>query len=265
MSRARWILAFSSLAALASDDAVERLKNTKLTIAQRNDACYELRSRRDNAVLTAMRDSLTDETVRACAARSLVASGAREQLREALADENPHVRAIAADSLGQLKDPADVARLAKIARDPSPAVGLAALNGLAHYPMPLVVDALIELGQTADSIGWMALEQALPSRDPRLLQLARERLSMPDIPSRLSSIRIIAALGDASDISRLKPITAATEEASASGRGFGFLPAINLARVARTAIAQIEARQQSVRREGAHQEAGRARTRTRSE
>jgi hypothetical protein len=58
-------------------------------------------------------------------------------------------------------------------------------------------------------------------------------------------MRVIGAFGDASDLTELEKIAkSGPESLSQRARGFGFMPAINLARAAQSAIAAIQARQQ---------------------
>jgi hypothetical protein len=47
-------------------------------------------------------------------------------------------------------------------------------------------------------------------------------------------------MGDASDVPLLRELARESEPVSARGRGFGFMPAIDVARAARNAIARIE-------------------------
>jgi hypothetical protein len=56
-------------------------------------------------------------------------------------------------------------------------------------------------------------------------------------------MKVIGATGDPSDLPALRKIAAAnTETLSQRGRGFGFMPPINLGRSAQSAMAAIEAR-----------------------
>jgi hypothetical protein len=55
---------------------------------------------------------------------------------------------------------------------------------------------------------------------------------------------VIGAFGDASDSAELNKIARSTpENLSQRNRGFGFMPAINLARAAQSAMASIQSRQ----------------------
>src|SRR5712692_5909983 len=81
---------------LAQEAAVTRLLDDKLTVAQRNDARYELRGVKSPEVIAAMARALEHPKVRACAARSLREAGAVGELKNALAESDPEVRAVAA-------------------------------------------------------------------------------------------------------------------------------------------------------------------------
>ena len=62
---------FCAGALAAADDPVGRMLNEKLTVAQRNNACFALRGNRSHEVIAAMRGALASDVVRACAARNL--------------------------------------------------------------------------------------------------------------------------------------------------------------------------------------------------
>ena len=56
-------------------------------------------------------------------------------------------------------------------------------------------------------------------------------------------MRVIGAFGDAFDLAELDKIAkSAPENLSQRNRGFGFMPAINLARAAQSAIVSIQSR-----------------------
>ena len=69
-------------AATADDDRVATMLNEKLTVAQRNDACFALRGNRSPEVISAMRGALASQPVRPCASRNLRAAGAIDEFRE---------------------------------------------------------------------------------------------------------------------------------------------------------------------------------------
>jgi hypothetical protein len=94
-------------------------------------------------------------------------------------------------------------------------------------------------------IGDMALDR-LSQLDPATaLSIGRALLASSQVPDRLYAMRVIGAFGDASDLAALEKISkSAPENLSQHNRGFGFMPAINLARAAQSAIASIQSRNQ---------------------
>lgn len=245
--RAVLIFALLSSGAGAVDvgTLIERALNKSLTGAQRNDACYELRGNKTPDALKAARQMLADEAVRACGAKNLFAAGEKTLLLNAIEDQEPDVRSIAAHTLGALKDPEMIPALASVARDPVPLVALSGLQALSVYDDPAVAGYLLEIGAKRDGVGLLALEQALRFREPKLLPIARELVSSKEIPQQLTALRILGDLGDATDLPALKKLAAKEEPLTANSRGFGLMPVISIARVARASSAKIEARTQT--------------------
>ena len=56
------------------------------------------------------------------------------------------------------------------------------------------------------------------------------------------ALAIIADLGDTEDLPKLKELAAHSDPQYSRGRGFGFMPPIDVARAAQTAIDKITAR-----------------------
>ena len=108
---------------------IAKMQDPSLTVAQRNNACYELRGVDAPEAVKAMRRSLNDGKVRSCAGLNLRAVGAIEELKDALADENPETRALAARLLGAFEKPELLPLIAAAARDP---------------PIPLAVCQLVD-------------------------------------------------------------------------------------------------------------------------
>ena len=233
-----------SIAATAADQAtlLDQSSNPKLTSAQRNDACFALRGDRTPDVKARLLELLADETLRSCAARNLQQIAATAELAKAATHAQSDVRAVAIDALGRLQDPTQIPLLSSAARDPNAMVSLSGLQALALLDQPAALDALLQLAQTSDSVGLMALEGALRFRSPRVLAQARKLLEISEIPARLTALRIIGELGDTSDLAALKALTPRDEEMTAGPRGFGLMPPISIARLARMAMTRIEAR-----------------------
>jgi HEAT repeat protein len=238
------LLVFLFLAATlaAADDPVSRLLNPKLTASQRNDGCFALRNDHSPAVNAAMRTALASEPVRACAARHLREAGAIELLQDALSAPEPDVRATAARELGSFERPELLEPLAKAARDPNALVATNAVMGLGQYRSRVALPYLLELAKAGGAAGIVALSYAARFRDPATLPLSRNLLTGTDVPAKLLAIRVIADLGDAQDLPRLREIAAKSDPVPIRTRGFGLMPAIDLARAAKYAIAAIQGR-----------------------
>ncbi len=126
-----------------------RMMDPKLTVAQRNDACYELRGVSTPEVIGVMRKALADPKVRACAGTNLRKAGAVDVLKDALADEDFEVRALAARELGGFEDRALLPVLAAAAHDPQLIVAANAIEGLANYRDPMVVPYLLDIARAS--------------------------------------------------------------------------------------------------------------------
>jgi HEAT repeat protein len=227
--------AFLVLALLA------RMQNASLTVAQRNDACYALRGGASPAITAAMRRALDDATVRACAGINLRVAVAIAELTDALNDSDPQVRALAARQLGAFERPELLEPLAAAARDSQLIVAANAVAGLADYRDPVVVPYLLEIAKMGGIVGAAALNRALEFRDARVPEIARNLLNRPDVSDKLTGIRALAQMGDASDLPKLKEIARTeTQAVAAQNRGFGLMPAISLSKAAQTAIQSIE-------------------------
>ena len=234
------LLCASSLA--AENDAVARLLNSKGTVSQRADACFELRGEKSPAVAAAMRKVLEVNSLRACAGRNLREAGALAELKDALADENPDVRAIAARELGTFGRPDLLDALSKAAWDPNMMVSTSAMQGLAEYQIPAVVPYLIDLAKSGGLVGAMALRRAAQFKDPAVLPVARQLLGGNEATARLDAIRVLADLGGASDVDALQKIAERNEQLSVTGRGFGMMPGVDLSKAAANAVESIKAR-----------------------
>ncbi|MCX6594383.1 MAG: HEAT repeat domain-containing protein [Acidobacteria bacterium] len=242
--RALLLITAFSIAAAAADRAtlLDQASNPKLNSAQRNDACFALRGDSTAAAKARMLELLADEALRACAARNLQQIAATAELATAASHAQPDVRAVAIDALGRLQDPAQIPLLINAARDPNAMVSMSGLQALALLDQPEALNALLQLAHTSDTVGLMALEAALRFRSPRVLVRARELLAINEIPARLAALRVIGELGDPSDLTALKALAPQDEEMTAGPRGFGLMPPISIARLARTAMTRIEAR-----------------------
>jgi HEAT repeat protein len=220
-----------------------RMMDPSLNVAQRNNACFELRGSRDPEVIAAMRKALNDTTVRACAGTNLRRAGAVAELTDALGDSNFEVRALAARELGAFEKPELLPLLTAAAHDPQLLVGINAVEGVADYRDVLVLPYLLEIARSGGLVGTAALDRAATFHDPRVLETARALLGSKDVSDKLAAMRVIGAMGDSTDVPKLREIQEKeTGMVSASGRGFGLIPAISLSRAAETTIEKITAR-----------------------
>jgi len=233
---------FSAAALCAADDQIGKMLNDKLTDAQRNDACYALRNNHSTEVIAAMRGALASESVRACAARNLREAGAIDELKRALNAPEPEVRAVAARELGYFERPDLIDPLLKAAHDPNMLVATNAVMGLGQYHDRSVFPYLLELAGGSGAAGVAALSRAARFDEPATLPTARKLLSSSDVARKLLAIMIVGDCGDSGDLPRLREIALKSEPLGPPSRGFGLLPALDLARAARSAVETIEKR-----------------------
>ncbi len=215
---------------------------TELTVAQRNDACFALRGQRSAEVVAEMRRWIEDPVVRTCAARNLREAGAVDALIDALEHGAPDTRVAAAHELAALRDARALAPLGSAALDPNALVAASAIGALGDYENPAALPYLLKAAGSTTVAGIAALEQAARLHDPAVLAPARAVLEKGDVAAKVVALAIVSDLGDASDLPRLRELAAHSEPVSVRGRGFGFMPAIDLARAARIAMDRIAAR-----------------------
>ncbi len=224
---------------------ITRMQDAALSVAQRNNACYELRGVAAPEAVQAFRKALSDTAVRPCAGLNLRAASAIPELQDALADPDYEVRAIAARLLGTFEKPELLPVLASAAHDPMMIVSTNAVEGLANYrDQQLVVPVLLDIAKDGGIVGTAALNRALAFGDPRAIAVARGLLDRSDVSDKLAAMRVLAQLGDSTDLPKLQAIIKEDTSGAVAGqnRGFGFVPAISLTRAAQTTIASIEKR-----------------------
>lgn len=241
--RTLWLTMAAAAALRADGGALERMRNAKLSVAQRNDACFELRAEKSTEVAGAMREMLADEQVRQCAVKFLREAGATEQIVTALHDANPEVRAAAVASIGSPVNPEFVPMLAEAARDGNLLVSVSAVEALSREPSDASRATMVRLAGMDTPSGKMAFEKLVSAGHAEALPLARQWMDRADVASRLAAIGGLGALGDRSDLEKLREAALHTGRVSPNGRGFGLLPPIDLGRAAQTAIVQIERRE----------------------
>jgi HEAT repeat protein len=216
------------------------MMDPSLNVAQRNNACFELRGSTEAEVVTGMRKALADPVVRACAGTNLRKASAIAELKDALGDPNFEIRALAAREIGGFEKPELLPMLTAAARDPQMLVGINAVEGLANYRDPIVLPYLLELAKDGGLVGTAALDRAQVFHDPRVLATARVLLGSKDVSDKLAAMRVIGAAGDESDVPKLREVQEReTGMVSTAARGFGLIPSISLSRAAQTTIEKI--------------------------
>jgi HEAT repeat protein len=226
----------------AADDPVGRMLDEKLTVTQRNNACFALRGNRAHDVLAAMRGAMASEAVRACAARNLREAGAVDELKSALHAPEPEVRAAAAREIGSFERPDLIDVLVTAAHDPNLLVAGNAVMGLSQYHDRAVLPKLLDLAAGGGPVGVAALSRAAQLDEPAALAVARKLLSDKDPAGKLIALPIVGDCGDAGDLPKLRELAAKSQPVGTRGRGFGLLPALDISRAAQSAIEGIEKR-----------------------
>jgi hypothetical protein len=237
-------LVLPMIAAASDDPASGRMLDTKLTAAMRNNACFSLRGDISAEAIDAETKGLRDIKVRACSAENLRRAGAIEPLKAALTEENPEVRAIAARMLGTFERPELAPLIAKAGEDSQMLVATNAIEGLSYYHDHTAAPYFLVLAKRTGVVGSLAIEQLIKLNEPKALDLGRDLVKSSDPADLLAAMRILGSMGAKSDIPSLEDVAKRFPDplSTSSGRGFGLMPAINLARAARTSIEQIHAR-----------------------
>jgi HEAT repeat protein len=241
-----WIFWLAPVLAIgANQTPLEQLFDGKLNSSQRATACFELRGNSEPEVVRALGKALEDPVLLSCAADNLRIAGAIDTLKQALSNQDAGVRAAAVRELGTFQRSDLLDAISREAQDENLLVATNALNGLSEYQDPAVIPFLASLAKKGGMIGDMALDRLTQLQSATALGIARELLASSQVPDRLYAMRVIGAFGDASDLVELNKIAKSSpEKLSQRARGFGFMPAINLARAAQSAIATIQSRQQ---------------------
>ena len=236
------LILFCAGALAAADDRVGRMLDEKLTVAQRNNACFALRGSRSPEVVAALRGAMSSGVVRACAARNLREAGAVDEIAGALSAPEPEVRAVAARELGAFERPELIDVLVKAAHDPNLLVATNAVMGLGQYHDRAVLLKLLDLAAGGGAVGVTALSRAAQFDEPAALPVARKLLSGIDPAGKLIALVIVADCGDSGDLPRLRELAAKSETVGTRGRGFGLMPALDVSRAAKNAIESIQKR-----------------------
>jgi HEAT repeat protein len=189
--------------------------------------------------VAAMRASLENTRLQACAAANLRVAGASKELLDALSASDPTARAVAARELGAMQKPVFIAPLRKAADDRDLLVASNAIEGLVRYEDHSTAPQLREIALMGGVLTSLALDTLIDWHDPEVLAIGR-KLIIRDAPGdQLAGIRAIGLTGDESDLSKLKELSKDDKTLASGGRGFGLMPAISISRAAKIAIRNI--------------------------
>lgn len=215
------------------------MMDTNATVAQRSNACYALRGQQSAEVVSALTHALADKTVRACAARGLREAHAVDALVAGLNAADVDTQMAAARELGELRDPRSLDVLGRVALSDNVLLASSAISALGAYEPKAALPYLLRAAAQPTVSGVAALELAARSLDPAVVLLARRVLEAGDVATQVIALAIIADLGDAADLPKLRRLAAHSDPVYSRGRGFGFMPPIDVARAAQTAIDKI--------------------------
>jgi HEAT repeat protein len=157
-------------------------------------------------------------------------------------DRDPGARAAAARELGATRKPEFLPALLAAARDRDVLVASNAIEGLMRYQDHSSAPQLREVALLGGIQTALALDILIDWHDPEVITIGRELIAGKQPADELAGIRAVGLTGDTSDLPRLKELMKNDVEMNAGSRGFGFMPAISLARAARTAVENIQAR-----------------------
>jgi HEAT repeat protein len=145
----------------------------------------------------------------------------------------------AARELGELHNTRALEGLGNLALSENVLLASSAISALGGYEPHLALPYLLRAAGQASISSVAALELAARSHDPAVLTVARHVLDKSDVAAKVVSLAIIADLGDAGDLPKLRELAAHSDPVYSRGRGFGFMPPIDIARAAKTAIDKI--------------------------
>jgi HEAT repeat protein len=217
----------------------EQFLDIKANYTMRNESCLALRGNTDPEILAAMRASLENTQLQACAAANLRVAGASKELLDALTSSDPTARAAAARELGAMQLPELIAPLRKAADDRDILVASNAIEGLVRYEDHSTAPQLREIALMGGVLTSLTLNALIDWRDPEVLSIGRKLIARDAPGDQLAGIRAIGLTGDESDLSRLRELAKDNQTLASGGRGFGLMPAISISRAAKTAIQNI--------------------------
>jgi hypothetical protein len=234
------ILLLAALPAFGGD--IETFTDNGLNATQRNTACLALRGNKSPEVVAAMRSALENTKLQACAGANLRVAGAQEELLNALDDREPSARAVAARELGTMQNHQFLGALRKAADDRDLLVASNAVEGLVRYEDHSSAPALREIALLGGVLTSLALDTLVDWNDAGVLSIGRQLVLRKEPGDQLIGIRVIGLTGGAQDIPMLTQLGKNDATIGSGSRGFGLMPAVSIARAARTAIQTINDR-----------------------
>jgi hypothetical protein len=237
----RIVLLFALALPLLGGD-LDRFLDIKSNYTLRNEACLALRGNAAPEVIAALRVSLGNAQLQACAGANLRVAGAAAELLDALDDADATVRALAARELGTLQRPEFLEHLRRAADDKDILVASNAVEGLVRFEDHSSAPELREIALMGGVLTTLALDTLIDWHDPDVPAIGRRLIAREAPGDQLAGIRAIGLTGDASDLPRLRALSKDDSALGSGGRGFGLMPAISISRAARTAIENIEQR-----------------------
>jgi HEAT repeat protein len=221
---------------------LDHFLDIKANYTQRNTACLALRGSNQPEVIAAMRAALENPSLQACAGANLRVAGAAAELLNALTSPDASTRAVAARELGAMQKPEFLIPLRKAVEDKDLLVASNAIEGLVRYEDHSSASALREVALMGGVLTTLAMDTLIDWHDPEVLAIGRRLIAREAPGDQLAGIRAIGLTGDASDLPKLRELSKDDTALASGGRGFGFMPAVSIARAAKTAIQHIEQR-----------------------
>ena len=237
----RILLTFAMAAPLFAGN-LETFTDVSFNSTQRNTACLALRGDKSEDAVSAMRLALSNINLQACAAANLRVAGAESVLAEALGGADPSARAVAARELGAAQKSEYLGALRKAAGDADLLVGSNAVEGLMRYEDHSSAPQLREIALLGGVMTSLAMNALMDWNDPEVPAIGRRLMANRDPGDQLIGIRAIGLRGDASDLAALRELMKNDTQMGQGSRGFGLMPAISIARAAKTAAQNIEER-----------------------
>jgi hypothetical protein len=193
-------------------------------------------------VIEAMRAALSNTRLQSCAGTNLRVAGESKELLSALGDPDSGARAVAARELGATQKPEFLAPLRKAAEDRDILVASNAVEGLVRYENHSSAPQLREIALMGGVLTSLAVDTLIDWHDPEVLAIGRRLVERKEPGDQLIGIRAIGVTGNASDLPKLREMAKNDMTIGTGSRGFGLMPAISIARAAKTAIQNIDQR-----------------------